>query len=435
MAAIDEIGTTSTLSDLLKDVYDDDYVKQFEEEVTFWNRIPKADQSITGNGLVGMVLKDNTQGGGFRGGSDPTPDDIASTQAQYTITSKNYYHRISLTGEILAKAKKGDGAFADSLELQMESAYNQSLEDLNRASHGDGFGAIALLSATSDTLSTSTTWDVTCNNDLGLRYLSRGMLVDFYESAAVDESSIASKIYDLDYDNNVVIMAKNDSAHVATHPRTGFSAYSVAAGTIASAAVMVALGSRDASFATTDTSYEMMGLLGIFDDSTLLTTFQNINASTNYFWRANVLGNSGTVRPLTEDLLIQACQRTRAVSGKIPNVAYLDQGQYRNLANIYLPDKRFHTSELKGGWQTLTFAIDGSPVEFVVDPMGQPNRIFLTRNDTIQKFILEDMGWLDKMHLREGYDQWTSLFGIRGNVGVRKRNQCTLIKDLSQPTF
>ncbi len=435
MALVDEIGNVTSLSDLLKTVYGPTYVKQFEEEAILWNRLPRSSDSIGGKGFTGLALVDNSQGGAFRGETDRTPDDIATKQDQYTITSKNYYHRISLTGEIIAKAKLGDTSFANSLELQMNSAYNQSLEDLNRASHGDGFGALAVLSATSDTLSTSATWDVTCNNDRGLRHLSRGQLVDFYESGAVDESSVASKISELDYDNNIVIMAKNDGAHKATHPRSGFTAYTIAANTIASAAVMVAMGTRDASFTTSDTSYEMMGLLGIFDDSTLITTFQGIDASSNYFWRAGVLGNSGTNRALTEDLLIQACQRSRAVSGRTPDVAYLDQGQYRNLANLYLPDVVFNAQQLKGGWVTLEFAIDGSPIEFVVDPFGQPNRIFFTRKDVIKKYILEDMGWLDKMHLKEGYDQWTSLFGIRGNIGVEQRNQCTMIKDLTQPSF
>lgn len=433
-----DISTTTSLTDALKLAYGDGMRKQFAEEVTLWNRLPRAPESDSpvGLGFEFMVRYANPQGIGFRGEDDKLPDPLAGKQDKARVNAKHVYGAVRLTGAVIDAGKNDKGAFVKTLELEMDGAYSQVMEVLNRVAHGDGYGKLATLSAASDALdeTATNTWNVTCNNDLGVRYLREGMLVDFYDGAAIDQSSVASRIKYVDISNKIAVMEGNDGTYKANHPRSGFSSYTIVAEAVPSGATMVAMGTRDDSHATTDTSYEMTGLLGIFDDSTLITTFQNINASTNYFWRANILGNSGTNREVTEDLLIKAAQTHRAACGKNPNVAYMGQGQQRKLANIFLPDVRFQPQELKGGWMVMTFAVNGTPIEFVVDPYAQPNAIFLTNDGAIEKFILKDLDWIERMHMREGYDQWTSYLALRGNIGVRNRKACTYLKDLVEPS-
>jgi len=48
------------------------------------------------------------------------------------------------------------------------------------------------------------------------------------------------------------------------------------------------------------------------------------------------------------------------------------------------------------------------------------------------------LGWLDrdqKIHLRSGYDEWDMVLATYTNLGVERRNACTLIKDLVEPSL
>jgi len=435
--AIDFTDITA-ITDTLKLVYGEGIQQQFAQEETLYNRLPKSSQSIGGKGYEFAVTFADPQGIGARAESAKMPDPLAGKFDTAQVTPKYVYGSSRLTGPALEAGKGNVAAFIDSQSNQVQGIYRSFLHDLNRQCWGDGYGLLGTLSAVSDTLSTSTTWDVTCDNDRGTRYMRPGMVVDFYESNTFDQSSVASRISSINYNTNVVTMEANASDYKTNHPNATAAAYTVSAATIASAAVMVRMGARAVpTHSSSATQFEMMGLLGIFDDSTLLTTFQNINASTFTQWRANILSNSSVNREITEDLLLDAADTTRRVSGKDPNVMYMGQGQRRKIANLYLGDVRFMPQQLKGGYETLTFSAGGSNIEMVVDPIGQPNRIFMTTTDAIEKFELRPLGWLDydqQMHQRAGYDEWDFILAIYANIGTAQRNCNTLISDLTEPT-
>jgi hypothetical protein len=431
-----DISTSTSLTDVLKTVYAPTFQNNFASEHTLWNILPSAPESDapSGKGFVGMARISNPGGIGFRGETDKLPDPVASKQDQWTVSAKHGYGVIRLTGAVIALGKKNPAAFANTLQYEVDGAYEEFLVQMNRMAYGDGSGKLATLSAASDTLSTTVAWNVTCDNDRGVRLCRPGQVVDFYTSAgAIDQSSVASVISDVDYRNKVLVMAANDGSYKANHPRTGFSAYTIVAEAVPNAAVVVVMGTRDASYATSDTLYEMTGLEGIFDDGTLVDTFQNIDADTNRFWRANIFSNSGTNRELTEDLLIEAIQGHRAETGRMPTRAFMGQGQERKMYNLYAGDVRFSPRELMGGWNTMSIAVEGTEVKLVVDPYCPTNKIFIANEDSVEKFILEDLNWMEELELLTGYDQRTSYLAIRGNMGTRNRRSCTLLTDLTEP--
>jgi hypothetical protein len=430
-----DYSTTTSITDTLKLVYGDGLKEQFAQEETLWNRLPKSNKVPAGLGYEFSVSFADPQGVGARAESGKLPDPLVGKFDKATVLPKFCYGASRLTGPALEAGKGNAAAFIDAQTNQIQGIYRSFLHDLNRQCWGDGFGKLATLSVASDTLDTnaSNTWNVTCNNALGVRYLRPGMLVDFYAGSAVDQSSVASRIKWVDTANKIAVMEGNDGTYKTNHPIATHAGYTIVAEVVPNAATMVKMGTRVASFATTDTAYEMTGLLGIFDDSSLITTFQGINASTTYQWRSNILKNSGTLRELTEDLLLQAADTTRTNSGKNPEVMYMGQGMRRKLANLFLPDVRFTPQELKGGYETLTFSAGGVPIEVVVDPVGQPNSIFMATKDAVEKFELKSLGWLDydqMMHQRSGYDEWDFVLALYGNLGTAQRNCTTLIGDL-----
>jgi hypothetical protein len=199
---------------------------------------------------------------------------------------------------------------------------------------------------------------------------------------------------------------------------------------------MVRLGAREATHATSNTPVEMTGLDGIYDDGTLLSTFENVVVATYPYWKANVLGNSGVNRELTLNLMLQALDLTRTRSGRRVQTMRMGLGQRRKYANLLLPDVRFAPTSLRGGYEELTFAGGDGSVKIVIDPDLAPNKIYAEPDGAIQKYEMTELGWgnLDQqIHQRAGYDEWDQFLRIYTNLGVEQRNCLTLIKDLTEP--
>jgi len=429
----------TAITDALKRVYGEGITEQFNDESLTYHQFPKSTRKPRGLGYYFSIRYARAQGTGARGESQKLPDPLVGKFDQGTISPKYIYGSLRLTGPMIEAAKGDMAAFVEGQADAMDDIYQSLIVDLNRMAHSDGFGHLATLSEASDALTDSgtTTWTITCDNDTGVMYLQEGQLVDFYDGAAVDQSSVASRISSVDAQNKTAEMEVNDGTYKANHPISGFSSYTIATDAVPDGAYVVKMGTRDASHATTDTYYEMMGLNGIFDDGTLLASFEGITVASYPKWKANILGNSSVNRELSIDLMLQALDVSRTMYGPSGMLTMrMGLGQRRKYANLLLPDVRFAPAELKGGYETLTFAGGDGRTKIVVDPMTRPNKIFIHPEGAIEKYEMMPLGWLDrdqKIHMRAGYDEWDMVLGLYTNLGTERRNACTLIKDLVEP--
>lgn len=434
--AIDFTDKTSIV-DTLKAVYGPTIEQQFAQEETLYNKLPKSNAKIGGTGYEVAVTWADPQGVGGRLEGEKIPDPLVGKFDRTTITPKQIYSMGRLSGLAIEASKSNEEAFMDAQNNQIQGMYRAVKSDLNRQCWGDGFGALATLSEASDALATGAEWTITCDNDTGVRNLKPGMLIDFFDGAAVDQSSTSSRVASVDVVNKTAEMEGNDGTYKANHPIAAFRAYTIATDAVPDGAVAVKLGAREATHASSNTAREMTGFDGVFDDGTNIATFQNIVVATYPFWKANILDNSSVDREISEDLMFQACDVNKAMSGEDVTIAYMGQGQMRKLANLFLGDVRFTPQKLDGGYSTLSFAAGTSPVELVVDPVATPGKIFFTTKDAIQKFELMPLGFMNRdqvMHMRSGYDEWDFGLALYGNMGVTKRSNLTVLKDLVEPS-
>jgi hypothetical protein len=86
------------------------------------------------------------------------------------------------------------------------------------------------------------------------------------------------------------------------------------------------------------------GIRGLVDDGTYLTTVHALARSSYPKLNAQVFGNSGTLRNLTEQLLIRACHEIRSRSGKMPTAAWMGEGQAEKYVEFVAPDRRLPRS-------------------------------------------------------------------------------------------
>lgn len=436
--AIDFHDLTS-ISAMLKNVYGTGLKNQFADEKTTYNLFPKSDRKPRGLGYVFGTRWARAQGVGARRESEMLPDPLAGKYVQGTISPKYIYGTLRMTGPAI-EASKGDmAAFVEGLSDSINDIYEAMVVDLNRQACGDGFGLLGILSANSDTLTTSTTtWTITMDNDLGVSRLIPGMVLDFYDSTAIDQSSVASRVASVDPVAKTAEMEFNDGTYKTNHPIVAARSYTIVAAVVGSGAFAVRSGAREASHATSNTPVEITGLDGIFDDGTLLATFENITVASYPMWEASILGNSSVNRELTLDLMLQALDVTRTSSGKSVKTMRMGLGQRRKYANLLLPDVRFSPGQLRGGYEVLTFAGGDGSVEMVIDPALSPNKIYCEPEGAIMKYEMTPLGWgkLDQqIHQRQGYDEWDQFLRVYTNLGVEQRNSLTLIKDLVEPSL
>jgi hypothetical protein len=429
----------SEIQDLLKTVYGTGLSEQFPLEVITYNQFTTSSRKPTGLGYkFGMNIA-NPQGIGARADAGILPDPLPGKQDNGLIVPAYNYGVLRTSGPAI-EASKGDlSAFISALEGDVDRIYEGLLHDLNRQCWGDGFGKLGTLSAASDSLSTTTTWTATCDNALGVKYMQEGMVVDFYASGgAIDQSAVASRISAINLDTKVVTFEANDGTYKTNHPIVAARSYTIATDTVPAASQIVRIGARDAAFATTDTPIEMIGLEGIFDDGTLLASFEGITVANQNKWKANILSNSSVDRELTIDLMLRACDRSRARSGRMVNCIRMGLGQRRKYANLLINDVRYAPQQLEGGYEKLTFSGGDGGVEIVVDPVAQPGKMYFEQKGVIQKYEMTPLGWSDldgaQLSRRPGYDQFDQFLRLYANLGCENRNSLTKITDLVEPS-
>lgn len=429
----------SAITDTLKSVYGKGLANQFTDEKTTYNLFPKSERKPKGLGYEFGLRYARAQGIGARRESELLPDPLAGKYDKGKIVPRYIYGVLRMTGPAI-EASKGDiAAFVDGLADSIDDIYQGLIVDLNRQACADGFGLLGTLSEVSDTLTTSsTTWTCTFENDQSISRMIEGMIVDFFQSTAIDQSSVASRISSLDPVNKTIEMEFNDGTYKTNHPIIAAQGYTIVAATVASGSFMVRIGAREATHATSNTPVEMTGLEGIYDDGTLLATFENIVVATYPRWKANILSNSSVNRELTINLMLQALDVTRTQAGKSVRTMRMGLGQRRKYANLLLPDVRFAPAELEGGYEKLTFAGGDGAVKMVIDPALPPNKVFFEPDGAIMKYEMTPLGWgnLDQqIHQRAGYDEWDQFLRIYTNLGTEQRNCLTLLSDLVEPSL
>lgn len=433
-----------SLLETLKEVYGD-LRDQFKDEKITYNQFGVSDRKPGGKGYVFAARYARNQGTGGRAESAKLPDPLVGKFDQGVILPRYIYGSMRITGPAIALGSGDAMAFVNSQADQIEDIYQSILVDLNRQCHWDGFGQIGRLSA-AVTYPGATAWTGTFDNDLGIQYFQEGMLIDFYSSSGASQvlnsaaGAIGCRVATVDPSTKVVSFELGAAAYIANHPNAISSATNVTPITLPNGCLAVKMGARAyTAHATTATPTEITGLLGIYDDGTLLDTYESISADDIPKWRCNMVGNSGVNRELSIDLMLNAVDVARIRSGRSIDKIRMGLGQRRKYANLLLPDVRFQPTVLKGGYETLTFSGGDGSLEIVVDPLTQPNKIFFEPNGVIQKYELTPLGWgnLDgsQMHQRAGYDEYDAFLRIYTALGVEQRNCLSLLYDLTEPTL
>lgn len=290
---------------------------------------------------------------------------------QATISAKYTYGRIEVTGPTIASSQ-GSGAIVKALTSEVERLTDDMGHDMNRQLYGDGTGVITTVT-TGASSATQTVGDTT--------YLYPGRVIYFGTSAAARTvSSVTSA--------TVVVL----TATIST--TTGESVY---------------------HSGTQGGTAEMMGLRGIIDDGTYVSgTFQGLTRSSNTWFYANRIDNSGSGNvDLTLDIL-QSGMTAAEQDGGRPSIILCNHSIRDAYREIVVSDKRYvNTMDLDGGFKALEY--NGLPI--VADRQCQANTMYLLDERTMKLYVMKDVTFTP-MQTVTGYDAIESYASFYGNLGA-----------------
>lgn len=322
---------------------------------------------------------------------------------QYKVSPKVLVAPIQFSGLVAKAADSDDEAFVSAVVDALDQARERLLKDENRQFYGLGNGLLAVPAG--NVASTVTSFSVD-----SAQYLRANMVIDIFNGATKTIDS--KRIQDVDKVSNVVYFATSLSAALITTDN------------------LVKENIRDS--APSD-GKEMMGLRGIIDDATDLTTFENLSAASNRIWRGRRIDASSA--NLTSDLLQRLLDDVMVLGGEEPDTLIMHQKQRRKYLDIVVPQKRYMDGEMDSGFKKLSF----NGVELWLDIDCQDDTVYAINKPLINKYEVAPM----QMGAHDGSDQFLraisqdvfqAYWRHYANLGTGKRNSHGKIVSLARPS-
>lgn len=398
-------ATTTAVSGVLKNVYDN-YVAQMQNlKHRTIDEIAKSSKNYNaaGNGFYGAINDKGNESVGAISETEAFRSIDNENYVQWVVTPKVLVAPIQFSG-LLAKAAEGDvESFANAVVRELDMAKERLLSDENRQFFGLGTGL--LCSPAQATASNLTSFTVD-----SAQYLRANMVIDFYDAASRTISS--KRVSKVDRANSIV--------YLTTSLGTAITA-------------TTEMVKENIRVSAASDGKEMMGLRGIVDDSTSLTTFQGIDATSVSAWQSVRINASSA--SLTSDLLQRLEDDIAIVSGEEVDLMIGHRKQRRKYLDIVTPEKRFMDGKMDAGFQKLSF----NGKDLFLDKDCQVDTIYMGKRSELRKFevaALEMAGHegSDKFLRLSNQDAYQTYWRHYANFGIGQRNTWGKIVSLASPS-
>lgn len=367
--------------------------------------------------IAKTTKKYNAGGEGFFGAINDQGNEsvgaINETESFRTIDNENYQQfkvgpkvlvaPIEFSGLVAKAADQDEEAFVSAVVDAIDMARERLLKDENRQFFGLGRGNLASPAGNVSSAATSFSVD-------SAQYLRANMVIDIFNGATKTIDS--RRIQDVDKASNVVYLATSLSSALITTD------------------VLVKENIRDSEASD---GKEMMGLRGIVDDGTDLTTFQNLSAASNRIWRARRIDASSA--NLSSDLLQRLLDDVMVLGGEVPDTIIMHPKQRRKYLDIVVPQKRYMDQSMDAGFQKLSF----NGIDLWLDIDCQDDTVYAVTKKLLEKFEVAPL----QMGSHDGSDQFLrainkdvfqAYWRHYSNFGTSKRNAHGKLVNLAKPT-
>lgn len=394
-------ATMTTVSAILKEIYEPDIQDQMNSEAKGLKRIERTNEGVTndvgGRYVVFPLRVGRNHGIGARNENEALPTAGQQKTVAARVGLKYLYGSIRFTGQTLKLADNNKQAFASAVDEEMTGLKRDLRKDMNFQFYGAGTGVRATVTA--DAANTVTVDTV--------QYLEVDMMIDLY---AADLTTVQA--------TNRMITAINTTTKVVTYNGADASA-TTAAGT-----VVVRTG---------NISREMTGLAAIIKDS---ATLYNVDPTVTPLWKAVNNNNAGTPRALTEALMTKVVDDIGANGGDV-TVGFYNRGVRRAYFNLLKSERRHvNTTKFEGGFSGLAFSTDDGEIPLVSDDDAPFGKILFVNEKSIKLYEESDWSWMDydgnKFEKVSGFDAYEATMFKYCEMGTHRRNTHGVLADITE---
>lgn len=349
-------ATLSTIEDALKI----DYLPEVQEQVNngsnyFIKKLKEKAEEIDGDGRNFYIAHHFGRNSGVGAGTEMGDLPTAGQQGYKGSTGNvAYVHgRLQVSNATIQASKRDETSYIRALTSEVKGLTTDLQNYMRRVSLGDGSGKLA-------TFPVNTALTTLVVDDVRLFFI--GQVIDIIDSDGVTVDVTGRVVTAVDYNARTI--------------------------SISGAAVTTAAG--DFAVNSGSLNLEPMGLAGIISDT---RTLQTLNPATYAWWKANILGNGGTGRGISDALIRSLVDRIDIVSGK--NVQWLagSHGIRAAYEGVLTSLKRFvNPMELEGGYKAIEF--DGLPL--LVDRYMPSKRVWAGNWDDLGLYYTSQLAFMDE---------------------------------------
>lgn len=397
---------TSSVAGIAKRVYDNYVETQQNLKTRSMDQVAKSltNYSPGGEGYFGAIDDYGNETIGAINEEETFRPIDSEHYAQWKVIPKVNVGPIQFSGLASKALDGGDESFAKAVVDALDKARQRLNKDENRQFFGSGSG---VLTSPGTAASNVTSFTVS-----SAQYLRANQVVDIYTSTGGTIVVSGVRLTDVSKVNSI--------------------AYIAASLGVALASTNVIVKQNILVNAPAD-GKEMMGLSGITDDSTLLSTFQNLSALNSQIWRGLQIAAGGS--NLTSDLLQRLIDDIEVLGGEQIDMLMIHNKQRRKYLDITVPQKRYMDGDMDTGYKSLEF----NGIDLFLDEDCPTDSVFAIKKSFVRKFELKPMamGSHDDsdIFLRiANQDVFQAYWSHYCNFGTSKRNATGRISGLATPS-
>ena len=379
--------------------------QQFNKEIILYNRIKRDKENVYGKKWYFPVHSawGETSGAIAEEGAIPTPGTETTLESSGIV--RTIFGKFEVSTKIIAATKNDRGAFVQAVDFKLKNVGDNLRKDINSMLNGDASGALAkVLSVSGQDITLDNTSAAGASGSYMIRV---GQVLNAWTARSGGSQHNGDfTVSAVNYDTNVVTVVGTIAAVVAT----------------------------DYLFKSTGRGINVMGLLGIVDDGTFVTTFQNLSRTTYPFFKATALTASSD-RDLTQVLIQQMEDKAYIKGGGKLSAYYSNLGQRSNYVQLVTAERRYvNTMKFDAGFDALEY--NGKP--WFVDRECVKNVIYGLDESVLRFFLLQDIDWMNDDGAVLARDATKLVYSatLQGHMefGTYQPNRHVVLRNLNEPT-
>lgn len=348
MSAIDGMLKEDWVSNMIHD--------QYGREMPLLALLEKTSEGVEGTDAVATMRLGPNVSTNTRGELADLPNPGKQTTKKVRVALAYWYTTCAFSGPAIKASKSNAGSLARVITDELENGVKDHKKVENFFMFGDGNGSLARVTAIDSLVITLDRWATV---------FEEGRIIDTFTARSGGSAGGDSlKITAVDRANKQITLSANTSITVG-----------------------------DYVYLEDSRGICNMGLMGVADDGTFVSTFQTLSRTTHSKLKGKVFGATAD-RTLSEDILLDVLARMREDGAK-PNLFLGTSFQLRDLCVEAKEQRRFLDPKTKVDLGITGISI-GDGVDFTFDADCPAGYCFALNRNNIKIIEADPLGFMDK---------------------------------------